>query len=85
MTIFYNLFSWEKMIRWSHVVSTMIDDDLAPQRDRSQKTKFMGPTWDPSWVLSAPDGPHVGPMNFAIRGYTDILGLVWISVYMQQN
>ena len=25
----------------------------------------MGPTW----VLSAPDGPHVGPMNFAIREY----------------
>ena len=24
----------------------------------------MGPTWD----LSAPDGPHVGPMNLAIRG-----------------
>ena len=23
----------------------------------------MGPTW----VLSAPDGPHAGPMNFAIR------------------
>ena len=23
----------------------------------------MGPTW----VLSAPDGPHVGPMNFAVR------------------
>ena len=30
----------------------------------------MGPTWVLSahlWVLSAPDGPHVGPMNFAIR------------------
>ena len=26
----------------------------------------MGPTW----VLSAPDGPHVGPMNLAISGYT---------------
>ena len=25
----------------------------------------MGPTW----VLSAPDGPHVGPMNLAIRFY----------------
>ena len=25
----------------------------------------MGPTW----VLSAPDGPHVGPMNLAIRAY----------------
>ena len=23
----------------------------------------MGPNWD----LSAPDGPHVGPMNLAIR------------------
>ena len=23
----------------------------------------MGPTW----VLSAPDGPHIGPMNLAIR------------------
>ena len=30
----------------------------------------MGPTL----VLSAPDGPHVGPMNLAIR---DILGLPW--------
>ena len=32
--------------------------------------RFMGPTW----VLSAPDGPHVGPMNLAIwvmiRWYT---------------
>ena len=26
----------------------------------------MGPTW----VLSAPSGPHVGPMNLAIRVYT---------------
>ena len=31
---------------------------------------IMGPTW----VLSAPDGPHVGPMNVAIRVfYTDTL------------
>ena len=27
----------------------------------------MEPTWGPPWVLSAPDGPHVVPMNFAIR------------------
>ena len=24
----------------------------------------------PTWVLSAPDGPHVGPMNLAIRDMT---------------
>ena len=36
----------------------------------------MGPTWGPNWVLSAPDGPHVGPMNLAIRD-----GLVMTSAY----
>ena len=30
----------------------------------SQIAKFMGPTW----VLSAPDGTHIGPMNLAITG-----------------
>ena len=28
--------------------------------------KFHGANMGPIWVLSAPDGPHVGPMNFAI-------------------
>ena len=27
----------------------------------SQTAKFMGSTWGPTWVLSAPDGSHVGP------------------------
>ena len=34
----------------------------------AQIARFMGPTWEPTWVLSAPDGPHVGPMNLAVRG-----------------
>ena len=29
--------------------------------------RFMEPSMGPTWVLSAPDGPHVGPMNLAIR------------------
>ena len=33
----------------------------------SQIAKFMRPTWGPSWVLPAPGGPHVGPMNLAFR------------------
>ena len=34
---------------------------------QTQIARFMGPTLGPTWVLSAPDGPHVGPMNLAIR------------------
>ena len=30
-------------------------------------SKFHGANMGPTWVLSAPDGPHVGPMNLAIR------------------
>ena len=30
-------------------------------------SKVQGPNMGPNWVLSAPDGPHVGPMNLAIR------------------
>ena len=29
--------------------------------------KVHGANTGPTWVLSAPDGPHVGPMNVAIR------------------
>ena len=32
----------------------------------TQIARFMGPTW----VLTAPDGPHVGPMNLALKEYT---------------
>ena len=30
-------------------------------------SKVHGANMKPTWVLSAPDGPHVGPMNLAIR------------------
>ena len=30
-------------------------------------SKVHGANMRPTWVLSAPDGPHVGPMNFVIR------------------
>ena len=29
--------------------------------------KVHGANMGPTWVLSAPDGPHVGPMNLVIR------------------
>ena len=30
-------------------------------------SKVYGANMGPTWVLSAPDGPHVGPMNLGIR------------------
>ena len=35
---------------------------MVPIPDSKVHGANMGPTWD----LSAPDGPHVGPMNLAI-------------------
>ena len=29
-------------------------------------SKVRGANVEPTWVISAPDGPHVGPMNLAI-------------------
>ena len=36
-------------------------------KDTNPDRKVHGANMRPTWVLSAPDGPHVGPMNFVIR------------------
>ena len=38
--------------------------------DRDPDSKVHGANKGPTWDLSAPYGPHVGPMNLAIRGGT---------------
>ena len=43
--------------------SMSIDASLCGYPDSKVHGANMGPTW----VLPAPDGPHVGPMNLAIR------------------
>ena len=44
-------------------------------------SKVHGANMGPTWVLSAPDGSHVGPMNLAIRVFTYYVfitnGLEW--------
>ena len=39
-------------------------------------SKVHGATMGPTWVLSAPDGPHDGPMNLAIWECTHINGKI---------
>ena len=60
-------------------VNTMAADALAPcvdrlsatmlltLQDRRPDSKVHGANMGPTWVLSAPDRSHVGPMNLAIR------------------
>ena len=52
------------------------DQEIAPQcwgmylinaGWHSPDSKVHEANMGPTWVLSVPDGPHVGPMNFAIR------------------
>ena len=49
----------------------MSPDYLVIQDTRSSAaipdSKVHGANMGPTWVLLAPDGPHVGPMNLAIR------------------
>ena len=49
-------------------------------------SKFHGAILGPTWVLLAPDGPHVGPMNFAIwdilhKIYTEKPVFVFLEKY----
>ena len=48
------------------IVSLWLSDVMKGAPD----SKIHGAKMGLTWVLSAPDGPHVGPMNLAIRGYT---------------
>ena len=55
----YRYWSWKFQQQWP------------PPKGRrviAQDNKVHGANMGPTWVLSAPDGPHVGPMNLAIRG-----------------
>ena len=40
---------------------------LFPSEHHLRDSKVHGANMGPTWALSAPDGPHVGPMNIAIR------------------
>ena len=36
-------------------------------------SKVHGDSMGATWILSAPDGPHVGPMNLAIGGVLKVV------------
>ena len=55
--------------RWYNIFSLYCDFSLCHIFLQGvPDSKVHGANMGPTWVLSAPDGPHVGPMNLAIRG-----------------
>ena len=57
---------------WPMGIATALERSLTiplhgPIGMHNQIAKFMGPTWGPSGSCRPPDGPHVGPMNLAMR------------------
>ena len=50
----------------------IISTSLGVQLHHSPESKVHGANMGPTWVLSAPDGTHVGPMNLALREITRI-------------
>ena len=45
-------------------------------------SKVNGANMGPTWVLSAPDGPHVGPMNLAIQEGSLVVEYIPRIMYM---
>ena len=58
-----NLSSWIIMTVKSFWHTERVNCSLNDNPDSKVHVAHMGPTW----VLSTPGGPHVGPMNLAIR------------------
>ena len=58
--------SWPTPIDYTTYISTA-QTSLSLQSVILPDSIVHGACMGPTWVLSAPDGPHVGPMNLAIR------------------
>ena len=75
--VFYN--DWFSVISQPHCIplywtgNTYRCDKLYPD------SKVHGAKMGPTWVLSAHDGPHVGPMNLAIRAFFLLQWLAYVT------
>ena len=82
-----NKIKWMKHLQKFSLATDYIDtvnsiNQMLTHKYTPQIAKFIGANMGPTWVLSAPDGPHVGPMNLAISDMSlnvDITGSSWES------
>ena len=65
------------LVRYNHAAATLLSvftrltsgkhSYVVPRYHYTPDSKVHTANMGPTWVLSAPDGPHVGPMNLVIR------------------
>ena len=55
----------------------MMSFSLVPICKSDPDSKVHGANMGPTWVLSAPDGPHVGPMNLVMTGWLAVANFYW--------
>ena len=53
------------------LLKQMLSCELSPW-EHIPDSKVHGANMGPTWILSAPDGPHIGPMNLAIGDCREI-------------
>ena len=58
----------------------ILDSQCSDLIKMAPDNKVHGANMGPTWVLSAPDGPHDGPMNLAIRGLHFVDGILIFQI-----
>ena len=60
---------WDDCVDTQMVINLSISVNESTLFHANPNSKVHGANMGPTWVLSAPDGPHVRPMNLAIRDH----------------
>ena len=73
--------AWLCTMLWSHLGDTIYNTHASSRSGtvnqehiNTPDNKLHGANMGPTWVLSAPDGPHISPINLAIRDLSVFLG-----------
>ena len=64
------------MLHWHSICTFLILSWVYSQLFNVPDNNVHGANMGPTWILSAPDGPHVGPINRAIGGHFHLFYIV---------
>ena len=59
-----------------------MDETKSHNQIDNPDSKVHGANIGPTWILSAPDGPHVGPVNLATWEIIYIVSVIMVNHYL---